>query len=179
MNAGEKADVSLKEYFERILAEKDAAYAQRFEAQEKAIQAALTAQKEAVQKAETAAEKRFDSVNEFRAQLSDQAATFMPRREAESAMKAMTEKYEQLAKTNANNIDSIEHRMDRNEGRSSGLGAGWGYLIGGIGLIAAIVGIVFGFMNAKVERNAARIEQSIPVPVTAPVPLPTKEQPRK
>lgn len=171
-----REDVSLKEYFERILAEKDAAYAQRFEAQEKAVEAALIAQKEAVQKAETAAEKRFDSVNEFRAQLSDQATTFMPRREAESSMRAMTEKYEQLAKTNADNIDALERRQDRNEGRSSGLGAGWGYLVGGIGIVGAVIGIIFGFMNTKVERNAARLEQSIPVPVSAPAPLPVKEQ---
>jgi hypothetical protein len=54
---------------------------QRFEASEKAILAALTAAKEAVNKAEIAQEKRLDSVNEFRGQLSDQAATFVTRTE--------------------------------------------------------------------------------------------------
>ncbi len=47
--------VSLKEYFERILEEKD-----------KAINIALAAAKESVIKAENAAEKRFELLNELR-----------------------------------------------------------------------------------------------------------------
>ena len=54
---------------------------QRFEAQEKAVNAALAAADRAVVKAETAAEKLFDAVNEFRAQLKDQNATFLSRAE--------------------------------------------------------------------------------------------------
>jgi hypothetical protein len=52
-----------------------------FTAADRAVQAALDAAKEAVIKAETATEKRFEGVNEFRQQLADQAATFMPRTE--------------------------------------------------------------------------------------------------
>lgn len=73
--------VPIKEHFEAILAEKDKGYEQRFNAQEKAVNAALIAAKEAVEKAEAAASKRFDSVNEFRQTLSDQTATFIPRPE--------------------------------------------------------------------------------------------------
>lgn len=58
-------------------------YDQRFIDQDRAVQAALNAAEKAVTKAENASEKRFDAVNEFRAQLADQAATFMPRSEAE------------------------------------------------------------------------------------------------
>lgn len=43
--------------------------------------AALASSKEAVQKAEVATEKRFESVNEFRATLTDQAAKFITRKE--------------------------------------------------------------------------------------------------
>lgn len=64
----------------------------RFQAQEKSIDAGLVAQRAAIDaalaaadkattKAEVATELRFQSVNEFRAQLSDQAATFMTRNE--------------------------------------------------------------------------------------------------
>ena len=58
-------------------------YDQRFIDQDRAVQAALNAAEKAVTKAETASEKRFDAVNEFRAQLADQAQTFIPRAEAE------------------------------------------------------------------------------------------------
>jgi len=50
-------------------------------AQQTAMAAALSAAKEAVDKAEKADEKRFDAVNAFRGQLSDQAATFVTRTE--------------------------------------------------------------------------------------------------
>ena len=98
--------VALREYFEqrfedmnRLLDERyqtqtkavDAAFlAQQtamrtaLEAANVAVQAALTSAEKAVAKAETAAEKRFDSQNEFRAQLSDQASTFLPREVAEA-----------------------------------------------------------------------------------------------
>lgn len=89
---GEWTLKTLKAHFEALQQESDKRYEQRFGAQEKAVNAALTAAKEAVSKAETSAEKRFDSVNEFRAQLSDQAATFMPRMESEQRMSTLDEK---------------------------------------------------------------------------------------
>jgi hypothetical protein len=50
---------------------------QRFDASDKAVASALTAADLATSKAETAAEKRFDSVNEFRQTLSDQTKSFV------------------------------------------------------------------------------------------------------
>jgi len=112
---------------------------QRFEDQDKAVAAALAAQKEAVlaalnaadravSKAELAAERRFEGVNEFRGQLSDQAATFMSRAEALLQMQA-----------NADKIDVLATRMDRTEGRSSGLNAGWVILVGAVATLGVIV----------------------------------------
>jgi len=89
---------TLKSHFEELLAEVDKRYEQRFEGQEKAVNAALTAAKEAVAKAENAAEKRFDSVNEFRGQLSDQARTFMPRPESEQRMQTLDDKIAAVTK---------------------------------------------------------------------------------
>lgn len=54
---------------------------QRFKAQEQAVAFALQAAEKAVTKAELAAEKRFESVNEFRNQLKDQTGTFITRNE--------------------------------------------------------------------------------------------------
>jgi hypothetical protein len=45
-----------------------------------------------VSKAELAADKRFESVNEFRQTLTDQQQTFMPRLEAAERMNSMTDK---------------------------------------------------------------------------------------
>jgi hypothetical protein len=64
-----------------LLREKDRRYEQMFRDQKEATNLALSAAQLAVSKAEAAAEKRFDSVNEFRQVLSDQTASFVTRRE--------------------------------------------------------------------------------------------------
>lgn len=125
-----------------LMNERDRRYDERFEAQqravtaafiasEKSVVAALQAAERAVLKAEAAADKRFESVNEFRAQLTDQAATFMPRSEADIRLSAITQ-----------SIDRMLAQLAGLAGRSSGLNAGWGYLIGAVALIAAVVGLV-------------------------------------
>lgn len=111
---------TLKEYIE-----------QRFKDQDKAVQAALLAAKEAVLKAETASEKRFESVNEFRGQLSDQTSTLMPRAESDTRYAAISEK-----------VSDLTDRMNLMSGKSTGINAGWGYLAGVIGIIGTIVGII-------------------------------------
>lgn len=78
---------TLKAHTEQLLEEMDRRYAQRF-----------LATQEAITKAETAAEKRFDSVNEFRGQLTDQARTFMPRLESEQRMSTLDDKIAALTK---------------------------------------------------------------------------------
>lgn len=59
----------------------DKNYNQRFENVIQATQSALSAADRAVNKAESATERRFESVNEFRQTLSDQAAKFIIRSE--------------------------------------------------------------------------------------------------
>jgi Flp pilus assembly protein TadB len=115
---------TLKEHLEAITARQD-----------EAVAAALTAAKEAVLKAENAAAKRFDSVNEFRAQLTDQAATFMTRQESLA-------RHEQAAEK----IADIQDRLNRNEGRSSGISASWAALLGVAGLVGAVVAVITRFI---------------------------------
>lgn len=93
---------------------------------------AFTASEKAIAKAETASEKRFESVNEFRGQLSDQAASFMSRLEAEAKFTGLMEK-----------VDGLTTRIDRNEGRGAGMSQSWGILVAGIGLVAAVIAIFF------------------------------------
>ena len=92
-----------------IINERSSANSQRFEAQEKAVAAALAAAKEAVAKAEGAAEKRFDSVNEFRSTLKDQQSTLIPRIEVDVRMKALEAKL-------ADNEARINQIVSRAEG---------------------------------------------------------------
>src|ERR1043166_9070375 len=102
-----------------LIDERHEQYMQRFEAQDKTVVAALAASKEAINKAESAAEKRFDSVNEFRNTLKDQQLTLMSRAEAEVRFKAIEEK--------------VALAFDR------GRAAVWGYVMGGLGLIGILI----------------------------------------
>lgn len=67
------------------------------DATEKAIAVADQVTSRAIEKAEIANEKRFESVNEFRGQLGDQARTFMPRTEAVALAERNAERIQDLA----------------------------------------------------------------------------------
>ena len=165
--------VSMREYIERVLDERDRLYGAKFVASEVAVSAALIAQKtsvdaalvaadRAVAKADIANEKRFDAVNEFRGQLNDQAKTFMPRTETTALIKSIDDKVDSL-QTNFDgklealrasfekSIDSIskeisglrESRSESN-GHLSGGKDLWGYMVA----IAAIaLTIIFHFVK--------------------------------
>lgn len=133
---------TLKENIDGQLAGMDLRYQQRYDAQikaldaallaaEKAVQTALTAAEKAVTKAEVAAEKRFEAVNEFRQVLTDQTSTFLPRTEYITA-------HESLEKL----VTTLTDRFNQAEGHGSGITAAWGYLAGAIGLAAAVVSII-------------------------------------
>ncbi len=98
-----------------------------FASAERAVQTAREAQDRATQKAEIATEKRFESVNEFRAQLTDQAATFMSRSESDarradynSRIAALAEKLEAETSRIAEVEIRLTSRMDLNQGRDIG-----------------------------------------------------------
>lgn len=104
------------EHLRELMAANDLRYEQRFRSSE-----------EAVRKAEQAAEKRFESVNEFRAALSDQQRDLMPRPEAEVLLRSLTEKYDTLVKGRSENV---------------GMKNGWAYAIAAIGVVVAILAIL-------------------------------------
>lgn len=78
---------------------------QRFAASEAKVTTALTAADLATTKAETAAEKRFDSVNEFRKTLADQTNSFVT-----------SDKYDGLAEQ----VSRLQSRMDTSGGSTHG-----------------------------------------------------------
>jgi predicted nucleic acid-binding Zn-ribbon protein len=152
-----------------ILDERDTRYHQRFEAQQEALAAALLAQKEAVltamiaaekavAKAEAATEKRFESVNEFRGQLADQAATLMSRIEYSSAHANLVQQIDALTarvslsvtKVEADSIhggqaerlNDLAARVGKIEGQSAGMNRSWGIVAAVVGFGLTIVGIL-------------------------------------
>ena len=128
---GEWTIRTLREHIGSLLTEMDRRFEAAIAAQDKAVQIAMIASEKAVVKAEIAAEKRFESVNEFRGQLTDQAATFLARTEYLTAHQSLTEK-----------IGDLGARLERIEGAKTGGRELWGYIVGAIGVAAAILALV-------------------------------------
>ncbi len=141
---------TLKEYIESLLAERAVRIEQRIDTIESsialgftqsanAVKSALDAADRAVQKAETAAEKRFESVNEFRNTLGDQQRNLIPRTEAQVLINALADKISDLTK-----------QLDMLQAERAGIKGGWGYAVGVIGFVMTIAGLLMLFtkMNA-------------------------------
>lgn len=122
---------TLKAHLSDLIASNDRRYQHQFVAQEKAVATALKSAEQAVLKAESATERRFESVNEFRATLSDQTAGLIPRKEAEARMIGL-----------AARVELLDGRVNRAEGAARGLQLGWAMLTGLVVVIGSIVGII-------------------------------------
>lgn len=137
--------ISDRDYLSAIIAERDKQYGQRFDAQEKAVSAALAAAKEAVSKAEGAAEKRFESVNEFRNTLKDQQSGLATRLEVDARFKAMEDKIVALSLTQSQMTASNEGALKL-----------WGLIAGGVGLLGVIGMLVMGAINLRAKARSSR-----------------------
>lgn len=100
-------------------------------AAEKTVVAMYKAQDDAIAKAEAANKDRFESVNEFRGQLSDQTRTFMPRAEVEVLFKSMDAQ-----------ITSLQNQVMAGVGQKMGTREGWTAAVGVIAFIATVLGII-------------------------------------
>lgn len=140
-------EVTLKEYLIQLIENNDRRYEQRFNdtktavdaalvAVDKTNSAALAAQKEAVTKAEVAAEKRFESVNEFRSTLSDQQRNLMPRVEVDILTKSIIDR-----------VDKIENKQIANDSKGTGISQGWGWAVAVVMFVIALVGFSIGFIK--------------------------------
>ena len=115
--------ISLREYVDT-----------RFDAQKEAVNAALAASDRAVNKAEMASEKRFDSVNEFRAALNDSARLLMPRLECEQRFAALEKM-----------ISDLKMTVEANSNKDEGKNLGFLKVVTGISLLANLVLITYYF----------------------------------
>ncbi len=134
-------------HLSKLIDANDLRYQQRYDAQqtalrdalssqEKAVNAALIAAQQAVTKAEVAAEKRFDAVNEFRAQLADQAAGFMPRGEYQVMHDALIER-----------VVKTENYMLQNMGQEQGRSAVVALIVSSIFAVTAVIAVVAAFVK--------------------------------
>jgi hypothetical protein len=120
-----------------------------FKAAEQAVAVALANAEKATGKAEMAAERRFESVNEFRKALTDQTATFIPRAEYDTAHAALSDR----VSANAERVAALElritSRLDRGEGADVGAAGqrtdqrlNMSQVIAAIATLAAVLGFV-------------------------------------
>jgi uncharacterized tellurite resistance protein B-like protein len=118
-------------HLRELMDERDRRYEQRYEASQKAleaallaadraVQAALQAAKEAVLKAELAADKRFELLNELRTGI------------------ATSDQLDALEKV----VTDVAKRLDVLSGRSAGIGALVGWIVGAVGVAATVITIV-------------------------------------
>lgn len=126
----QRYEASQKALEAALVAQKDAVK-EAFAAQKEAINAALASADRAVSKAEIASEKRFEGVNEFRAQLGDQQRTLMPRTEAENRMNMIQEK-----------VGVLEGFRTEMLSKGAAAKEGYGYAVGLVGLVLVILSIV-------------------------------------
>jgi hypothetical protein len=120
---------------------------ERFRSQQEMVSTALKSAEKAVAKAETAADKRFDAMNEFRAQLGDQATTFASRTEVEVKIESIVERLEAEAKRTNERLAEINKRLDLTQGKATGLNAGLLYLFSGVAAIGTIVSLLVIFIH--------------------------------
>jgi len=126
---------ALKEYFiAEGRASKEAVSAALAAVKEQST-AAMVAAEKAINKAEMATEKRFDSVNEFRQTLSDQARDFLSRNEYAANHKALEEK-----------VGALGERMSKSETRvvssKEGMTSIGALLVGAFVVLSAIGNIM-------------------------------------
>lgn len=138
-----------RQYLLAVIAANDQRYQEHFTANDRRYQERFDSQAEATRKAEAASEHRFDGVNEFRGQLRDQAATFIPRLEYDTRQAALAEIVRASLASLDERLTGLLSRLDRIEGKSTGLNAGWGYLIGGVGLLATTISLLTFFAALK------------------------------
>jgi hypothetical protein len=99
-------------------------------AQKEAVASTLVATKEAVSKAEMSAEKRFESLNEFRGQLRDQQSTLLPRNEADI-------KFDTLMKQ----VEALTACSGKRDAGSSGVKTGWVLAVGLVAIVLSMISL--------------------------------------
>ena len=134
---------ALLQYFNSILETRDQKYEQQFKHQQEAVSAALQSSEKAISKAENSNEKRFESVNEFRAVLSDQQRMLMTRSEYEVNHRNLITMFESSIAAINEKVNNITINLEKHESTGTGSKNALGIMAGAFGLILTIITIVF------------------------------------
>lgn len=132
--------ISQDEALARRITDLDRLLMQRMNLNDERVDAIFQATKEAAQKAEDAQALRNIVANEFRATLDDQAKTFASREWAESQVRNLSDRLDQMA----SRLAAIDVRLGENLGKGTGVQTAWAALGGAV----AIGGILFGAVMA-------------------------------
>lgn len=129
-------DIPIRDYVDAMLGEVDKRNEQRFQAQEKAMGAALAAADKATAIQESNAEKWRASANEWRGAMSDRDRELPSRREVDAAVTALDGR-----------LRLLEDLAKAAQGRNEGIGLSTGVMVGAITLAATVIGIVVVLAN--------------------------------
>lgn len=126
-------EVSEREYLESLIKGLDRHLSSEIGAARQASEAAQLTAEKAVATAASAVERRLEALNELRELVGDYQRTLMPRAEATQRFDAIDEK-----------IDKLEDAVSARVAHAGGLAAGWGYLVGAVGLLAIVITAFIG-----------------------------------
>jgi hypothetical protein len=113
------------------------------DAAEKKNELRFQSQQQAVNKAESAAEKRFESVNEFRRTLSDQTATFLTRNEYGIQQQSILERFEAIS----SRVAALDKTVGEIREHGSGKNAVWTSLPAIIAVAISLVTLTTLFLK--------------------------------
>lgn len=146
-------------YINEKIQDRDTKYQIQFTAAEKAIAIASTAQeklvaqaldgtKEAINKADVATDKRFELLSEKINGLSDilnknagAQGIYVTHSDLGIVVEKIQTSFESALKPLVLQVNNITAAQNNQQGKSSGLNAGWAYLLGGISLISTLIAI--------------------------------------
>lgn len=147
--------VSLREFLEEKLqhlstrvTNLDAKFDAALIAQEKATAQAFAASEKAIVKSEDAQRELNIKNNEFRGQLKDQSTLFMPSAEAkmmftnfDEKLNALRNEFESKLSLSTQDIPGLRESRSESGGKSVGMHASWGIMLGAASLISTILSI--------------------------------------
>lgn len=76
-----------------------------------------------------------------------------------------------VSRTLDEKVDDLKQRMAASDGRKSGIGDGWGFLIGGAGVLIAIAALIMSLVRS--EKSPEQSKEPAPQIIYLPPPAPT------
>ncbi len=114
------------------------------DSQAEKVALALSAAEKAISKAETATEKRFDSVNEFRQTLTDQAGQFITRMEFDQFKETVTNQLYAMDQKFDAVVKPLSEYVSSQQGRTLGQGALVAMVVQVLVIAIAVAAILIG-----------------------------------